>query len=99
MESDGPGYADHNLFQVGYMPWMMKIRIDLPFLEGYVDRARRFLTITKAQANARLVGEQDGSEHKDVVSGLLKAKKWTTGKDFTTPELVSESVLLLIAGQ
>ena len=81
------------------MPWMMKIRFDLPILQRYVNRARRFLTITKAQANARLAVEHDGTEHRDVVSGLLKAQNSTTGKNFTTPELVSESVLLLIAGQ
>lgn len=81
------------------MPWMMKIRLNLPFLERYINRARRFLTVTKAQVNARLVSEHDGDEHKDIVSGLLKAKDWKTGKDFTTPELVSESTLLLIAGQ
>ena len=75
------------------MPWMMKIGFDLPFLERYINRARQFLTVTKAQANARLVGEDDGMEHKDIVSGLLKAK------DFATLELVSESMLLLIAGQ
>ena len=81
------------------MPWMMKIRFHLPFLERYINRARRFLAVTKAQANACLVGEHDGIEHKEFVSGLLKAKDWTTGKDLTTPELVSESILLLIPGQ
>ena len=81
------------------MPWIMKIRFDLPFLDRYITRARGFFTVTKAQANARLVDEDDGNEHKDFVADLLKAKDWTTGKDLTTPELVSESILLLIAGQ
>ena len=81
------------------MPWMMKIRFDVPFLDKYISRARRFLAVTKAQANARIVGDHDGNERKDIVSGLVKAKLVTTGKDFTTPELVSESILLLIAGQ
>ena len=81
------------------MPWMMKIRIDLPFLGKYINRARRFLTVTNSLVNARLVGEHDGSEDKDIVSSLLKTKDCSTGKDMTIPELVSESMLLLIAGQ
>jgi len=81
------------------MPWVLKLRFNLPFLEKYVNSARRFISVTKAQSNARIVSEHDGVEHKDIVSGLLKAKDSKTGKSFTKPELVSEAVLLLIAGE
>ena len=81
------------------MPWMLKLRFDLPILEKYVNRARRFLSVTRAQANARFVRQYDGDEHKDIVSELLKAKDSNKGQHLTTPELISEAVMLLIAGQ
>ena len=63
---------------------MMNIRLYLPILEKYINRARRFLTVTNALVNVRLVGEHDGIEQKDIVLGLLKTKEWSTGNDFTT---------------
>jgi len=40
-----------------------------------------------------------GVERKDIVSILQKAKDSKTGKQYTTPELVSEAMLLLVAGE
>ena len=81
------------------MPWMLKLRFDLPILEKYVTRARRFLSVTRAQVNARFVSQDNGNEHKDIVSELLKAKDSRKGHILTTPELISEAEMLLIAGQ
>ena len=81
------------------MPWMLKLRFDLPILKKYADSARRFLNVTRTQAKARLVQQYNGNNRKDIVSELLKAKDSNTGRNFTTPELISEAVLLLIAGQ
>lgn len=78
---------------------MLKLRFDLPFLEKYVNRARRFLSVTRAQADARFVRQYNGNEDKDIVSELQKAKDPSTGQNLTTPELISEAVMLLIAGQ
>lgn len=79
------------------MSWILKFKFDLPFLDRYVNSARGFLTVTKAQACARIVRENDGAENRDIVSGLLKAKDSKTGRHLTATELVSEATLLLIA--
>lgn len=81
------------------MPWMLKLRFDLPILDKYVNRARRFLSVTRAQVDERFVRQYNGNEPKDIVSELLKAKDSNTGQNLTTPELISEAVMLLIAGQ
>ena len=68
------------------------------------SRNRDFLQASVAGIRAlhivnRIAREYDGDEQKCIILWSLKAKDSTTGKYFTVPELVSEAVLLLMAGK
>ena len=81
------------------MPWALKLRFELPFLEGYIDHVRRFLKVSRTQIQARIIRHNDEVESKDLAAGLLNTKDPKTGKQLTTAEVISKATLLLIAGK
>ena len=88
---------NHVRVQDVYIPWLQKLVFEIPFLENFVSSARQFLRVTKAQSFTRI--EQDESvDQRDIMSKLLEAKNQSTGEPLAKEELISEAVILLIAG-
>ena len=80
------------------MPWVLNIRLDLPFLKEHINYARRFLKVSSTQIKVRIGRQDEVIENRDIVLSLLEAKDPKTDRQFNLPELVSETTLLLIAG-
>ena len=81
------------------MPWFLKIGVDWSFLRKYIRGARRFNEVTKEISDERLRDGEKGLKFNDIVAILRNAKEPETGQRLTTPELVSEAGLLLVAGK
>ena len=87
------------LLQAVYIPWIQELIFEVPFLDRLLSSARQFLSITKAQSSTRIEGDDTVTERKDIMSTLLEAKNPSTGEPLPEKELVSEAVILLIAGK
>ena len=89
---------DHAISKAVYILWIQKIISEIPFLQDSLRSASRFLRMSKAQSLKRIEEHVASTEPKDFMSVLLRAKNPSTGQSLATEELVSEAVLLLIAG-
>ena len=80
------------------MPALLKLRLDKILFRKLTDSTREYEAFSKTQSDARI---KEGSKYetKDIYASLLEAKDPETGEGLTVPELVSESSLLIIAGE
>ena len=80
------------------MPSLLKLRLDGILFRKLIKGIRRYQAFSKAQLDERI--RRASSDKKiDMFSSLLEAIDPETGEGFTTAELVSESSLLIIAGE
>ncbi|RSM20901.1 hypothetical protein CDV31_000272 [Fusarium ambrosium] len=81
----------------GTMPVVDKLKLDKVLFPGLAAKRARYMAYSKGQLTERTkLGEE--TDRRDFFYYLLKARDPESGQGFSTPELWSESNLLIIAG-
>ena len=80
------------------MPSLLKLRLDKIFFRRLVKGIQRYQAFSKARLDERI--RRASTDRKmDMFTSLLEATDPETGEGLTNAELVSESSLLIIAGE